>query len=193
MLVIVRSKTKIGIAVCACAMAALITAYVAYMGHVVMNASLQANIVYSVHGDDLIPSIFARTYFMHSQKIVHEIKDATFPVIPFTVGGIYSGKSISQHKWTFELLGRELAFGADINASQSGFTALHSAVLSNDPVTLKFLLEHGANSEIKSRPGPFGKPNDAVTPLELAVNLQAKYPSANYAAVIALLRDQVSK
>lgn len=158
-----------------------------------MNASLQLNIVYAVHGDVMIPNIFARTYFMHSQKIAHEIKDATFPVIPFTVGGIFSAKSISQHEYTFELLGRELALGADINATQSGFTALHSAVLSNDPVTLKFLLEHGANPEIKNRPGPFGKPNDAVTPLELAVSLQAKYPNANYAAVITLLRDQASK
>ncbi|MGH2509211.1 MAG: hypothetical protein ACRDHZ_17665 [Ktedonobacteraceae bacterium] len=183
----VQVKYKLGIRIFTGVLVTLAVAYIAGVYYIVRIASLDFNIVYAVHGDALIPSVFARTYFLHSKKVANEIKHASFPVIPYTAAGIFNATSSSQHEDTFALLNHELALGVDINARLHGFTALSGAVLMNDPVTVQLLLEHGANPDIKNKSGSNGMPDMAKTPLELALDLQEKYPKEDYSIIIKLL------
>ena len=57
-----------------------------------------------------------------------------------------------------------LAHGVDLNAGKNVYTALHGAVMSNNPAMATWLLSHGAQPDIKNFSGQ--------TPLELAVQFK---------------------
>jgi hypothetical protein len=180
-------QIRTSIKICLIVVGLMVFGYIGLASYVISTAQLQYLIVYAVHGGEFFPSYFARTYFLHSQKIAKEIARAPFPIVPYTLGGIFSIDSISQHRYSFELVDHELKLGANVNAKMNGMTALYGATLLNDRLQVQFLLSRGADKNIKDTPGPLKPIQDAKTPLELALALQAKYPNENRSAVIALL------
>lgn len=60
-------------------------------------------------------------------------------------------------------------------------TPLHASVLYNDPERAQFLLDHGANANLKS------KSYDNMTPLQLAQAMQKKRPREDRGELIRLL------
>lgn len=92
----------------------------------------------------------------------------------------------SEHPRRFELAARLLARGLDVNADiraaqgERTYTALHSAVILNQPENIAFLLRHGAD---KSKPNSEGE-----TPLQVAEQLQNQRPGEDRSAVISALR-----
>lgn len=74
--------------------------------------------------------------------------------------------------------------GVDINAidRRSGISALHAAVLENNPPVVELLLRNGANPSVKDRAG--GK-----TPLEMARELGNKPNQSDRTEIIKLLQS----
>jgi hypothetical protein len=69
----------------------------------------------------------------------------------------------------------------DIKTTNAGLTALHNAVFSNRPKAVELLLAHGAKVDARS--------DLYQTPLELARDLQQRYPSEDRGQVIKMLAD----
>jgi hypothetical protein len=86
--------------------------------------------------------------------------------------------------------------GCDIDAyNHAGMTALHIAVMFNDPVMAKFLLDHGAAAKLPIHPltGPGTRPrfDDGLDAYEFAIYLRDKAKrKQDTSAVIAVLQGK---
>lgn len=90
----------------------------------------------------------------------------------------------------YEIADFFISKGLDVNgpnrhrhAREDDSTPLHASVLYNDPERAKFLIDHGADLDAESN-----YHND-MTPLELARNLQKKFPEKDMGKVIRVLED----
>lgn len=127
-----------------------------------------------------IPSRLCEYYMKNYRGDDHDMKALAF-------GGldpILNGESIKK----YDIAAFFIAKGLDVNGvnhhhyrERNDYTPLHASVLYNDPERVKFLLDHGASLDIKS------KSANNMTPLEFAKDLQKSRPAEDRQELIRLL------
>ena len=105
-------------------------------------------------------------------------------LIQFTLAGIHKDTPADQRARAYIVVEQLQGAGADINAIGAlGFTALHDAVLFDDPGLVEFLLRRGALVTAKAGNGKAAGQNA----LEYARTLQAKKPRETRKTIIKKL------
>lgn len=168
---------KIGLA----SIALIGVAYLGSMVYAMTQMSMLHLIMCSVgEGGTRIPSRLCVYYMKNYRGNDEDMKELAF-------GGldpILNGES----KKKYEIAEFFIAKGLDVNGvnnhyfrERHDYTPLHASVLYNDAERAKFLLDHGADVNIKS------KSANNMTALELAQALQKKRPTEDRSELIRLL------
>lgn len=131
-----------------------------------------------------IPPIFARAYLFASDYDPNANIRLGMPALNFIVAGYGLG---GKEEAILELSRDFIDKGADINKPWNGFTPLQAAVLANEPIVVRHLLDKGADPRIRlNRPG---KPYDNMTALELAEYL-VRQQKREMGRVMEILKSQ---
>lgn len=125
-------------------------------------------------------------YLQHTDRI-HQVTSDPKTTLGFVLSG--HGEAFTDKARVEELAKLLTGRGLDIDERDvSGMSPLHDAVLINRPDSVRFILELGASTSVRSR-RPGGSPADDKTPLELALWLQENADSrGDMSRVVTLLR-----
>ena len=152
------------------------------LGYVLHRMTIQELILCSEgQGGIRIPEGLCSTYLFHFRGTPNDISSLSEGA---GLSFILNDPENSQKKYRIATF--LIHKGLDVNDINhyggDGFTPLHSAVVSNELPDVKYLLQMGANIELKDD-------HYRMTPLELGKHLQALNPKIDRSAVIDVLEN----
>lgn len=134
-------------------------------------------------GGILIPGTVCEYYMKNYRSGEEDIQE-------LAKGGLEPILNLDNEKKKYELAEFFISKGLDVDGMnhyhykrKNDSTPLHNSVIYNDPERVRFLIDQGADPEAKSQY------HNNMTPLELAQNLESRFPDRNMEKIIQLLSN----
>lgn len=172
----------------------LVAVYYSFMIYSLSTLEAPLVIVNSLNDNtSRIPRGLARYWLLNMRDAEKDIADLEGNRTHLGIGFILNNDRNDLSENAKELVDFYLSKGADINhVGFDGFTALHTAVIGNEPKKVKYLLGKGADPNIKVGTNT-GKPQKTLlfnmTALDVAEYLQKKDPDKDFSEVIKILEQ----